>query len=215
MHRLTRLGPYTRILVTVLIAAGVYAALSGALTWQVRLLVAWCGGALFFLVQVGSMFTLLDAEGVKARCQGQLTEGHASILVGVVLVAMVSIVAVIYLLGGVDAHTPFYRLHVALSPIVIASSWLILQSMFAVYYAKLYYRTANAEGEGLRWPTREAPDYWDFLYFSCTLATSYGLSDIAITARHIRRVSLVQILICFFYYTAIVGLVMNVIGTVF
>jgi uncharacterized membrane protein len=43
----------------------------------------------------------------------------------------------------------------------------------------------------------------------------YGVSDIAVTSRFIRRITLVQTMICFFYYTVIIGLIMNVIGTVF
>jgi hypothetical protein len=62
------------------------------------------------------MFALLDAEGVKARCQSTITEGHAPMLVGGVLVTVVSIVAVIYLLADVQARAPLYRLHVAVSP---------------------------------------------------------------------------------------------------
>ena len=54
MSRLSQIGPYTRILLTILVAAGVYLALSWTLEWHVRLLVAWCGGALFFLIQIGS-----------------------------------------------------------------------------------------------------------------------------------------------------------------
>ena len=220
MRRLAQIGPYTRILFTILVAAGLYLALSWTLDWHVRLLVAWCGGALFFLLQIGTMFALLDADAVKARCQSPITEGHAPMLVGGVLVAFVSIAAVIYLLDDVQAHAPLYRLHVSFSPLAIASSWLILQTLFAIYYARLYYQKPppGAAGDiagGLRFPTTEPPDYWDFLYFSCTLAMCYGVSDVAVTSRFIRRITLAQTLICFFYYTVIIGLVMNAIGTVF
>jgi uncharacterized membrane protein len=220
MRRLTQIGPYTRILLTLLVTTGVYLGLSGTLDWHVRVLVAWCGGALFFLIQIGSMFARLDADGVRARCQSKVTEGHAPMLVGGVLVTVVSIAAVIYLLDDVQARAPVYRLHVAFSPLAIASSWLILQTLFAIYYARLYYQKAGSAGGseiagGLRFATAEPPDYWDFLYFSCTLAMCYGVSDIAVVSRFIRRVTLAQTLICFFYYTVIIGLVMNAIGTVF
>jgi uncharacterized membrane protein len=220
MRRLAEIGPYARILFTLLVAAGIYVALSWALEWHVRVLVAWCGGALFFLVQIGCMFALLDADGVKARCQSPVTEGKAPMLVGGVLVTVVSIVAVIYLLNDAQARAPRDGLHVAFSPLAIASSWLILQTLFAVYYARLYYQKAGPDARdeiagGLRFATDEPPDYWDFLYFSCTLAMCYGVSDIAVVSRFVRRVTLVQTLICFFYYTVIIGLVMNAIGTAF
>jgi uncharacterized membrane protein len=43
----------------------------------------------------------------------------------------------------------------------------------------------------------------------------YGVSDVVVTSKAIRRLALAHTLICFFYYTVIIGLVMNAIGTVF
>ena len=218
-QRLIQIGPFTRLGLTLLVACVVYIVLFGSLDWHVRLLVAWCGGALFFLGQVMTMIAVLTPEGVKERCQGQRNEGHTPMLIGGVMMAFVSIAAVIYLLDDIHPNHPFYQLHLAFSLITIFSSWLILQTMFAVYYARLYYQKADAEGVtiagGMRFTTPEAPDYWDFLYFSFTLAMCYGVSDISVTSKFIRRITLIQTLICFFYYTVIIGLVMNVIGTLF
>ena len=214
MRRLANMGPFTRIFLTLGVAIGLYLVLSARLEWHIRLLIAWCGGALFFLVQICSMFTTLDAAAVKARCEGRATEGHGPMLVGGILTALASIGAVIYLMDSVGAQSPSYRLHAALSPVAIAFSWLVLQTMFAVYYARLYYQGPGAD-EGLQFPTPAPPDYWDFLYFSCTLAMCYQTSDVSVTSKFIRLVALSQSLICFFYYTVIIGLVMNVIGTVF
>lgn len=219
MRRLTEIGPFTRIFLTLLVACALYFALHWTLDWHVRLLVAWCGGAFFFLVQVASMFALLSADEVKERCQRQKTEGHAPMLVGGILTAVVSIAAVIYLLNNVQAHSSFYRLHLFFSVLSISSSWFILQTMFAIYYARLYYQKPKDGSPGiaggLRFTTDEAPDYWDFLYFACTLAMCYGVSDIAVTAKRIRHITLMQSLISYFYFAIIIGLVMNVIGTVF
>lgn len=218
MDRLTQIGPFARIGLTLLVAAAVYVALWETLEWPVRLVVAWCGGAAFFLVQTASMFALLDAEGVRNRCERQVAEGHTPMLVGCVLVVIASLGVVISLLDNVQVHSPFYRLHLTFSTLAIAASWLILQTMYAIYYARLYYlgpmRHADGSG-GLKFPTDASPDYWDFLYFSLTLAMCYSVSDIAVASRFIRRVTMTQTLICFFYYTVIIGLVMNVIGTVF
>lgn len=212
MRRLAHMGPVTRLVFTVGVGAGVYLVLSTSLDWHVRLLLGWCAGALVFLVQICSMFTALDAAAVKARCEGRAAEGHGPMLVGGILTALASIAAVIYLMDSVGAQSPSYRLHAALSPVAIAFSWLVLQTMFAVYYARLYYQGPD---EGLQFPTPAPPDYWDFLYFSCTLAMCYQTSDVSVTSKFIRLVALAQSLICFFYYTVIIGLVMNVIGTVF
>jgi uncharacterized membrane protein len=213
------MGPFTRIFLTLLTATGIYFALSGVLDWHVRLLVGWCGGALFFLVQVALMFAMLDEAEVKARCQRQKNEGHSPMLLGGILIIVVSIAAVIYLLNNVGVYSAFYRLHLAFSLLAIASSWFILQTMFAIYYARLYYQKPKQGAcdftGGLRFSTGELPDYWDFLYFSLTLAMCYSVSDIAITSKYIRHVTLIQTLISFFFFTVIIGLVMNVIGTLF
>ncbi len=220
MQHITKIGPFTRMFLTLLVAAGIYFILGHSVDWHVRLLIAWCGGALFFLAEVAAMFSLLDAAGVKRRCQGQHTEGHGPMLVGGVLIALVSIAAVIYLLKDMRQSHPFYGLHLGFSILTIFSSWLILQTMFAIYYARLYYQIPAGPGEGaiaggLRFTSDETPDYWDFLYFSFTLAMCYSVSDIAVTSKFLRRITLVQTQIAFFYYTVIIGLVMNLIGTLF
>jgi uncharacterized membrane protein len=144
MRWLTRIGPLTRVLLTLLTVAAVYLALAGTSASGVSLLVAWCTGAAFWVIQIGSMFASLDPDAVRARCQGRVSDGHLPMLLAGVLVAFASVAAVIYLLDNVEAHAPYYRLHVALSPLALAHT-----------------------------------------------------------------------LICFFYYTVIIGLVMNAIGTVF
>jgi uncharacterized membrane protein len=220
MDRLMQIGPFARIGLTLLVAAAVYFALWNTLEWPVRLVVAWCGGATFFLIQTASLFAQLDAEGVRERCQQRVTEGHTPMLVGGVLVVFVSIGTVISLLDNVQAHSRFYTLHLGSSIAAIGASWLILQTMYAIYYARLFYqgpprRMGPPVTGGLRFPTDAPPDYWDFMYFSCTIAMCYSVSDIAVTSKFIRLVTLSQALICFFYYTVIIGLVMNVMSTAF
>lgn len=218
MGRFTEIGPFLRIFLTLAVAAGIFLILPHSVSRQSGLLIAWCGGALFFLIQVGYMFGRLDADGVKKRCQNQRTEGHTPVLAGAILIALVSIAAVIYLLNDVKATQPYYKLHLAFSVATIFSSWFILQAMFAIYYAQLFYRPAGSSESiagGIRFATPEPPDYWDFLYVSITFGMCYGVTDVALTSKLVRRVALVQTLLAFFFYTLIIGLVMNVLGTLF
>jgi len=218
MRRITEIGPFLRIFLTLAVAAGIFMLLPHSVSRQSGLLIAWCGGALFFLIQVGAMFWQLDADGVRRRCQSQKNEGHTPVLAGAVLIALVSITAVIYLLNDVKATQPYYKLHLIFSVATIFSSWFILQAMFAIYYARLFYSPAvTPEGfaGGIRFATPESPDYWDFLYVSITFGMCYGVTDVALTSKFVRRVALVQTLLAFFFYTLIIGLVMNVLGTLF
>ncbi|MFO1464035.1 MAG: hypothetical protein U1F66_09665 [bacterium] len=53
MQRLVQIGPFTRLFLTLLIAAIVYLLLHPVLSWRTNLLVAWSAGALFFLAHWG------------------------------------------------------------------------------------------------------------------------------------------------------------------
>ena len=220
MKRLIHIGPVTRILATLMLACLFYVILHRFMSWKLSSLIAWCGAAVFYLGQLFAMFSVLDSAAVQERCQDKKTEGDTPMLVGVIMTSLASIGAVIYLLDDVHPSGQFYKLHLAFSIVCIFSSWFVMQSMFSVYYARLYYETPKGAppggiSGGMRFPSDEAPDYWDFLYFAFALAMCYGVTDIAVTSRTVRKVTLIQSLLSFFYYTVIIGLVMNVMGTLF
>jgi uncharacterized membrane protein len=62
---------------------------------------------------------------------------------------------------------------------------------------------------GLQFPGEEAPDYWDFLYFSMTIGMTFQVSDVTISAKAIRRLVLVHALISFLFNTVIIALTIN------
>ena len=89
--------------------------------------------------------------------------------------------------------------------------------MYGFYYARLYYQKVEGVEErawrkGLIFPEAEQPDYVDFLYYSFTIAMCYQTSDVAISSRQMRRITLVHALLSFLFVTGILGLVINVIS---
>jgi hypothetical protein len=72
---------------------------------------------------------------------------------------------------GATRNLPFDErlLHYALSAITLAGSWLFLNTMFTLHYARLFYRS-DERSRPLRFPEGERvdPNYWDFLYFAFT-----------------------------------------------
>jgi uncharacterized membrane protein len=84
---------------------------------------------------------------------------------------------------------------------------------------RLYYDDTVIGGkltyqEGLEFPQRETADYWDFMYYSFTIAMCYQTSDVTVTSVRIRRVTLVHAIFSFLFVTAIIGFVVNVISNV-
>jgi uncharacterized membrane protein len=84
---------------------------------------------------------------------------------------------------------------------------------------RLYYDDTIVDGKrvyqlGLEFPERSTADFWDFMYYSFTIAMCYQTSDASITSVRIRRVTLMHAIFSFLFVTAIIGFVVNVISNV-
>ena len=112
---------------------------------------------------------------------------------------------------------PIKNLHTASSLLAIVLSWILLHAFYAFHYAHLYYDVDEGDPErplrkGLSFPSDEPPDYWDFLYYSFTIAMCYQTSDVTVSSRSMRRVTLFHAILSFLYVTAILGLVINILS---
>jgi len=84
---------------------------------------------------------------------------------------------------------------------------------------QLYYDDHIVDGKrtdrlGLEFPERPTADFWDFMYYSFTIAMCYQTSDVTVTSTRIRRVTLVHAIFSFLFVTAIIGFLVNVISNV-
>ena len=92
----------------------------------------------------------------------------------------------------------------------VVTSWALLHTSHALHYAHLYYQDKDAPG-GLSFPGSEEPGPLDFAYFAFTVGTTFVVSDVQVTSRQVRRKTLGHGILSFFYYTAILALVINLI----
>lgn len=109
------------------------------------------------------------------------------------------------------------NLHLGLSLMAIFLSWLLVHVFFGIHYARLYYdedtgQESLAFRKGLDFPDQELVDFWDFMYYSFTIALCYQTSDISIKSIVMRRLTLVHAILSFLYVSIIIGLVVNVIS---
>jgi uncharacterized membrane protein len=139
-------------------------------------------------------------------------------LVGVILLSVVSIVAV----GALHHLSPNAPeiIYLAASLAAICLAWLLAHIRFGLYYMTMYYEDTvpddnAAYDEGMEMPGRMIPDYWDFMYYSFTIAMCYQASDVTVTGPKVRRVTLLHAIFSFLYVVAIIGLVVNILGNVF
>ena len=136
-------------------------------------------------------------------------EGQVAMLVGTVTAALASLGAIVAELGGAPGggHPP---LQLAGVTATIVLSWAFIQVIFALHYAHEYYGNRGAHACGLAFPGDEAPDYWDFLYFSLVIGMTSQVSDVTITAKAIRRTVAAHGVIAFAFNAALVALTVNI-----
>lgn len=134
-----------------------------------------------------------------------------TVLVMLSVAAALSLVAIIYELSSAKAGTPEARVFDSVfTATTVMSSWLLLAVIFTLHYARLFYRSPE-DKRALKFPDDEAvPDYWDFAYFSFTIAVAAQTSDVAVMSRTMRKAVLAQSVMSFGFNAAIIGLSINI-----
>jgi uncharacterized membrane protein len=73
------------------------------------------------------------------------------------------------------------------------------------------YYIQSGESSALRFPEGKLdPDYWDFAYFSFTIAVAAQTSDVTVATPGMRRVTLAQSVLSYFFNLAVMGLSINI-----
>jgi uncharacterized membrane protein len=125
--------------------------------------------------------------------------------------AVASIAAIVFELASVGKLPFGERLfHYLLTGFTVVGSWCMVATIFTFHYAVLFYKSP-CEARALGFPERDPePDYWDFLYFSFTIAVAAQTSDISVLSRSVRKAVLAQSVLSFFFNAAILGLSVNI-----
>lgn len=185
---------------------------------QIRLLVTWNLGAWVYLLLAAMVIARADAAMTRIRVQSQDQSGYVIFLL-VVSAAAASIVAIGFLMSGTKDLAFWLRTwHIALSTAALISSWLIIQILFAFHYARRYYaehrRSKGFEPSGLRFPGDQPPNYLDFAYYSFVVGMTSQVSDVTVTTRSMRRLTLIHGVLSFIFNIAILAMSINIMASV-
>jgi uncharacterized membrane protein len=90
-------------------------------------------------------------------------------------------------------------------------SWLMLQTVMAYHYARIYYRgSSDADySTPVDFPGCELPGMWEFIYLSTVIGMTAQVSDTAIRTTPFRRLVTVHGVISFFYTTVLIAMAVN------
>ena len=198
-----------------LVTALVTAALPLPMGLEFRVLLAWCVGLAVYLSLAWWLCVRFDAKRTRERAQAQ--DEPSVVLFLVLLLATTACVAAITALMQESRDLSGVRrgLHIGLSVLALAVSWLFIQTIFAFRYAHRYYfeeKQVESDGPGLVFPGGLDPDYFDFLYYSHVVGMTSQLSDVQVTSREMRRLTLVHSVMSFGFNMLILALSINVVA---
>jgi uncharacterized membrane protein len=93
----------------------------------------------------------------------------------------------------------------------IVVSWLLVHTIFALKYARLYYG-GGAEG-GVEFENRVRPPYSDFGYLAFTIGMTFQVSDTDLQTAEFRRLALRHALLSYLFGAVILGASINLVAS--
>lgn len=201
-----------RLLISV--AAGILSALllPAHYSWLQRLMIGWNVLAWLYLLFLWRLMLNSTPQHTRQIARKQ-DESASRVLALVSLGCVISVLAILFELGTAKQVSDSLKtLHLALTGATLVVSWLLLPMAFTMHYAHLFYRQrTDTEVLPLIFPGKlTAPSYWDFAYFSFTIAVASQTADVAVGTADVRKVTLLQSVISFVFNILILGLSINV-----
>ncbi len=198
-----------------LIGAVVAVGLCAVAPWQLAALAGWDCAAVVFLAAVWPLVLRASADETRRMA----TRQDDTRTVGVLLLLGVCIASVVG--GGFALHLAGQRggamrsLLIVMAAGTVVLSWLVLNTVYALRYADLYYSSPTEGGvdfvEGTA-PGDRGADYRDFAYLAFTVGMTYQVSDTTLRNRAFRRTVLRHALLGYLFGVVIVAGAINLIA---
>ncbi|MGJ7507192.1 DUF1345 domain-containing protein [Variovorax sp. GT1P44] len=179
-------------------------------------LAGWCTCAAVYLLPAFWLAETSDADRTRSRAQS-MDPPKVWLLAIMLVAASVSVGVILTLLRQVPHLQGVERIGlITLGLIALASSWLMIHTIYAFHYAHRYYQAEldpEEETPGLDFPGKLDPDYFDFLYYSFVVGMTSQVSDVQVTSRDMRRITLVHGVVSFTFNMLVLALSINVVAT--
>jgi uncharacterized membrane protein len=173
-----------------------------------------------FVVLVLAWLVIVRTPQAKIRARATAQDlGRRVISLFVVIAASVALFAVGFLLGANrNMPQPHLTAHLVLTLGTVIFSWMLVHTVFGLHYAHVFYGDSDEPGQdrhagGLDFPGRHAPNYFDFAYFAFVIGMTFQVSDVQITSRRLRRLSLLHSVLSFAFNTVILALLINTVSS--
>lgn len=208
LHRFIRSRPHLTIAILAGVAVGCL--FFSEETWLRRALIGWNVTVWGYLISIVPLLRKADHKKVRSIAARQ--DENAALVLGTMTIGIaLTLAAVVSELASASKQSDSVQaVHYAFTAATVIGSWLLLGVLYSFHYANHYYNDKPGRPQ-LKFPDGETnPDYWDFMYFSFTIAVAVQTSDVAVMSRTMRKLVLGHSLISFLFNLAILGLSINI-----
>jgi uncharacterized membrane protein len=213
----THLDAHHRFMVSCGLGALAFALLYRHVAIPTEFVVSW----IVFATSVVTLAWIVMAtkDPYEVHRYARLQDSSQTFLFTVVVSAATASLFAVFLLLGSSKNLPptSFVVHITLAVTAIGLSWMLVQTLFSLRYAHLYYIDAHKLDRakiagGLIFPEDANPDYFDFAYFSFVIGMTCQVSDVQISSKRMRRLAAIHGLISFAFNTAILAMFVNIIA---
>lgn len=215
--RPSRLTHRSRLRFAVMLLAGIFAATAAGLTghWVQAPTIGWGGATLTYLIWVWLVIWRLDPKQTRSHATAEdPSRGTTDLLILAANVASLAAVAAVVVDSHNNAETATRLGGGLLALVSVALSWMLVQTLFTLRYAQLYYSTGRKAGSdvgGVDFNQPQPPQYTDFAYLATSLGMTYQVSDAALQNHGIRAEALKHGLLSYLFGTVILAATINLV----
>ena len=206
-----------RLVLGVVAGVTVFFATRGSLRLWSAAIAGWNAFAAVILALDWLIILTTPQRKIRERAQ-QEDLSRLLIFIFVVVVACAALFAVGFLIRAhKDQSGGHLAVHLLLTLSTVISTWALLNTIYSLRYAHAYYGDSNEPGVhqhagGLLFPGDRPPNYFDFAYFSFVVGMTCQVSDVQITSRRMRRITLIHSILSFGFNTLILALLINTVS---
>lgn len=201
--------PHHHLVIAVMLGVGSGLLLPDQWRLVTQVLVGWNFMVWSYLLLMGWLMVRVNHTRM-IKIASQEDEHGATILAMFSIATVASLAAIVLELSTQELKTGFHLFNYLLTGATILGSWFFTGVLFTFHYSRMYY-LSSTNSRPLKFPDDEPrPDYWDFLYFSFTIAVAVQTADVSIMSRSMRKIVLAQSILSFLFNMVIIGSSINV-----
>ena len=189
------------------VGAGALVSLPGS--WQLGTLAAWDVAAGVYVAWTWVTIWHRDAAATS-RLALREDPGRAVADALLLVASVASVLAIgLAITAGRASGTGARDLHAALAVASVALSWTVVQTVFTLHYARLYY--SDPPG-GIDFNQDAPPRFSDFAYLAFTVGMTFQVSDTSLRTSAFRAATLRQALLSYLLGAVILATTINLLA---